>query len=490
MSQWSDVTDGILERYRLDAEDPTRISPGFDDGTWKPDLAVTRAEFVQMAVDALGIPTADPSTPSFDDVPASSDYYRYVEGAAAAGLLDSIASATFAPETIMTHEQCLALVMRAVAQATGISLEQAYPIEVWASALARYSDNQGVDSGLKREVAMAVKHGVLRPEDSGDTLSPQGRLTRIEAAAAITRGKSVCGDRIGVLGVGGGPPFQTVHDNPGFLLIVDGTGYMIDCGGSTPNNILRLGFPLGAVKHLFFTHLHIDHTMGYADLLARGQWTVPDPLTSLEVWGQPGLGQFVDGANRYLAVPVSTHHQHKMWQPVIHELTLPDNGIERVMEDERVVVSATRVCHDDLDAYAYRFDVKATGKSVVFAGDIDPDPRDPEPGHRLLDLANNVDILVHEVIDSDLTQALLERVMPDPVVRANTPDGSFAHHIDAKVVPKIAKRANAKALVLSHYTPGGLVTRDGIFAKTLAAARETGYTGRVIGPVELDVIGF
>src|SRR5204863_8733713 len=76
-----------------------------------------------------------------------------------------------------------------------------------------------------------------------------------------------------------------------------------------------------------------------------------------------------------------------------HEFELPPTGAVRVLDDDRVTVSATRVFHgDDVpNACGYRFDIKSGG-SVVFSGDT------YEPDDNLIALMAGADPLVHEAM--------------------------------------------------------------------------------------------
>lgn len=222
---------------------------------------------------------------------------------------------------------------------------------------------------------------------------------------AFSRAPHVDRDGLVVLGLGAGPVMWPDRNNTGFLLVVNGAQYMIDCGAGTPNAIFKLGLGYGPLDNLFFTHYHFDHYVGYADLLARGYQTrTPRRLDSLDVWGPPGLQGITDGLLGGLAVGAALHN----WNPSrpnlptvpnVHEFDLPETGIEPVYEDENVLVSATRVDHDvDVpNAYAYRFDIisgPSAGKSVVFSGDT-------RKNDQLIALAMDATILVHEVQKSE-----------------------------------------------------------------------------------------
>jgi ribonuclease BN (tRNA processing enzyme) len=165
----------------------------------------------------------------------------------------------------------------------------------------------------------------------------------------------------------------------------------------------------------------------------------------------------------------------------VHEITLPERGGATVMEDENLRVSATRVFHGDevRDAYAYRFDVRRTGKSVVFSGDT------AGPNEQLIELAKDADVLIHEVQLNARLDLILDQV------EAHRREALRRHlvttHTDVIDLPRVAQAANVKRLVMCHYVPSFLPP-----AAFLEAAREAaeavGYEGEIVAPADLDVI--
>jgi ribonuclease BN (tRNA processing enzyme) len=53
------------------------------------------------------------------------------------------------------------------------------------------------------------------------------------------------------------------------VLIVDGRQYLIDCGIGTMQRMLQAGIQSDQIKSIFLTHLHPDHDLGLADVLAN-----------------------------------------------------------------------------------------------------------------------------------------------------------------------------------------------------------------------------
>ncbi|MCR4428814.1 MAG: S-layer homology domain-containing protein [Caldiserica bacterium] len=89
------------------------IINGYPDGTFKPELAVTRAEFAKMALLSSMLAPESHSSPSFPDVPSTHWAYQYVEGAAKYGLVKGYPDGTFKPDANITMAEVLTVIVRA-----------------------------------------------------------------------------------------------------------------------------------------------------------------------------------------------------------------------------------------------------------------------------------------------------------------------------------------------------------------------------------------
>ena len=112
-----------------------------------------------------------------------------------------------------------------------------------------------------------------------------------------------------------------------------------------------------------------------------------------------------------------------------------------VMTDDNVTVTATLVSHYDVyPAFGFRFDLAKSGVSVTFSGDT-------TKSDNLIALAKDTDILVHEAQFS-LDDAYYDNRFPPNYLQNS--------HTSAEQVGEVAAAANAKHVVLSHYSPTDL----------------------------------
>lgn len=88
------------------------VISGYGDGSFKPENAVTRGEFIKMIVTAFGI--GGNADNDYTDVPASHWAYEYVMTGSASGIVTGYEDGSFRPEGLITREQAATIIYRAV----------------------------------------------------------------------------------------------------------------------------------------------------------------------------------------------------------------------------------------------------------------------------------------------------------------------------------------------------------------------------------------
>ena len=85
---------------------------GYSDGTFRPYNNTTRGQMTKIIVLALSIPIVTPTgNPTFNDVPADSTFYSYVETAAADNIVSGYSDGTFRPNNNVTRGQLSKIVV-------------------------------------------------------------------------------------------------------------------------------------------------------------------------------------------------------------------------------------------------------------------------------------------------------------------------------------------------------------------------------------------
>jgi ribonuclease BN (tRNA processing enzyme) len=318
------------------------------------------------------------------------------------------------------------------------------------------------------------------PADEPGAIPRRDAVLSPAAAAAAGVGPPPpppAGDHLVMLGTGGGPVLNRFKTQTAIDLVVGGSQYLIDCGAGAPRRIVEAGMGFANLRHVFLTHHHLDHLAGYPELLV-----LASSAQEVDVWGPPPIEALHDGLVGAFAHSMELFDGGPMLPSRyrVHEVTIPERGVAEVMEDENLRVSATRVFHgaEVRDAYAYRFDVARTGRSVVFSGDT------AGPNEQLIDLAGGADVLIHEVQLNARLDLILDQI--EPKRRDALRQHLVTTHTDVVDIPRVARAANVKRVLMCHYVPSFLPPAA-FLGPAREAAEVVGYEGEVVAPADLDV---
>src|SRR5262249_11820916 len=152
----------------------------------------------------------------------------------------------------------------------------------------------------------------------------------------------------------GTPGFDIARSGPATAIVVNGTAYLVDAGAGVMRRA-EAAYEKGVaalkppeIHVVFFTHLHQDHTTGYADLIYSPNDWRKGPL---EVYGPEGIRHMTEHLIEAYTVrrPLSRRGEPDV-QVNVHEIAA---GV--VYKDSNVTVTAFPVKHRDNIAYGYRF---------------------------------------------------------------------------------------------------------------------------------------
>ncbi len=287
------------------------------------------------------------------------------------------------------------------------------------------------------------------------------------------------------LGVQAGPPPVPNRVGISSALKIGSDVYQIDCGLGSLNAFTNAGLKFDDLKSIFITHLHTDHTVDYGSFLFSGGYTASRGKAPVTVFGPgpagglppsevgnpnpptidpenptPGLAEMTEFLQQAFAYTnnifirdMGTDDLQKLF--TVTEIAVPPAANFRnrspktdpfpVMSDDYIAVTATVVSHYDVfPAFGFRFDLKKAGVSVTFSGDT-------TKSDNLITLAKDTDILVHEEQFS-LDDAYYHNRFPPNYLQNS--------HTSAEQVGEVAAAANAKHVVLSHYSPTDLPDSD------------------------------
>ena len=274
-----------------------------------------------------------------------------------------------------------------------------------------------------------------------------------------------------------------------------------DAGRGTNMRLSQVGVPPGQIKAIFFTHMHSDHTEGFADIVQlRWHFNSKGPkievVCSSDVVSTFGFTisckKFVTHiADAFLQSGeiAQRHSESKERLPggpadLTNVITFePKNEPQVVWSAGDVKVSAIRSTHIP-GHVSYRVDTPAG--SVVIGGDAGNDvvapPRATSTSDQVETLAKDVDIVVHTA---------MHPVM-GPDRDSGMPPAVYYRQSNATDLGALAKRVGAKHLMLTHLLlgversgpykiPGGPLTE----ADYRKAVEASGFTGNIVVGTDL-----
>lgn len=169
-SVFSDISGHWAEDIIIEMSDAGIIA-GFEDGTFKPDDKVTRAQFCKMIVTALGLSYTGGSG-SYDDVPAGAWYEIYVETATEYGIVMGD-NGSFNPDSYITRQDAAVMLYRGI---------RSVDRNVFGSKT--FNDSGDIAEYAVDEISRLGGAGIINGMDDG-TFRPLNNATRAESAAMI-----------------------------------------------------------------------------------------------------------------------------------------------------------------------------------------------------------------------------------------------------------------------------------------------------------------
>ncbi len=248
---------------------------------------------------------------------------------------------------------------------------------------------------------------------------------------------------------------------PSTAIVVDGVPYIIDCGPGVVRRATAAGINANQLSRLFITHLHSDHTTGYADFVFTP--AVVNRKEPLRVFGPKGIAFF----NNHIQQAYSEDYKIRItglekgdsmaYKVLVNEIV---EGV--VFKDERVTVTAFLVKHGSWpQAFGYKF--VTPDRTVVISGDC-------TYTEEIIQQCNGCDVLVHEVYSED-------------GYSRRSPQWKAYHadfHTSSSQLAVIANKAKPKLLVLTHQ-----LIWDSTEEKLLEEIKSR-YQGKVVSAKDLD----
>lgn len=322
------------------------------------------------------------------------------------------------------------------------------------------------------------------------------------------------------LGTAGGPRFWRDSSRKGIAtaVVVDDGFYLVDAGHGVGRQLERAGLPMSALKGVFITHLHSDHTVDLNTLGLFGLYELQDRVDNpVPILGPGDRGVLPPASPRAQTPPKplapgnSTPGTRSMFTQLMsayatdlndriidslrsspldlfdaRDIEIPgavgfhanENPVPamepfEIFRDDHVVVTATLVEHPPIaPAFAFRFDT-AQG-SVAISGDTTFTPN-------MITLSEGAGLVLHEAINFDFIERMYDG-KNDETSRASV-DHHYKSHTSVQDALRVGRESGAHRLALHHLVPG-------IDSAEQWQELATDYEGEFLIPHDLDVIPF
>lgn len=265
----------------------------------------------------------------------------------------------------------------------------------------------------------------------------------------------------------GSPNLKPEKYQSGYAVIVDDRSYIVDCGGGVMQRISQAydryqleALGMENLTHLFFTHLHPDHTTGLADFIIA-PWVLGRGDT-VSIYGSKGTQAMVDHLLKAYEIGIGEHRDGLA--PIDNPLNITVQEIQagQVYQDDKVTIEAFSVSHGGLEVYGYKF--TTPDKTIVISGDTCPQ-------EALIEAATGCDILVHEVYSAEQFKTRPERWQKY----------HSTVHTSTVELAEIANKVQPKLLVLTHQLYWNATD------ESLLAEIKAHYAGEVVSGCDLEL---
>ncbi len=238
-----------------------------------------------------------------------------------------------------------------------------------------------------------------------------------------------------LLGVGAPPPTPE-KSGPCNAIVKGGELYLVDAARHAATQIVKAGFHVRGVNHLFFTHFHSDHYTGFGEFFLS-RW-IMGGASPLKVYGPLPVQSIVERMLLYYEYDITLRVGEGKPRDgaEIEVSTLAPGDSLNVDGIEVRAERGTRHGNVD-DILSYSFE--AEGRKIVIASD-------GSPTEAFIPFAKGADVLVMHPCIPELIDENFGGFSATARIVA-------AHHATAEEVGRTAARAGVGKLVFSHVVP-------------------------------------
>ena len=179
-ASFTDVNGHWAESYVSQWTDKDYVK-GYQDGTFKPNSLITRAEFMTIVNKAFGYNSEGEI--NFSDVKSSDWFYKEVKKAVAAGYISGYENMTMMPNKTISRQEAAVIIAKIK--------------KLEASKESSFTDNSSIASWAKKSVDALVENKIMAGYPDG-SFKPNGSITRAESIVALDKAIKLDGSTVTV----------------------------------------------------------------------------------------------------------------------------------------------------------------------------------------------------------------------------------------------------------------------------------------------------
>lgn len=179
---------------------------GYQDGTFRPNQAITRGQAAKMLALALSLNITNTVNPRFRDVPADHDFYKYIAALANEGIINGYDDKTFRPNEPINRNQMAKI------------LTLGYKFQISSNLTHSFADVS--ESNANRYFIQTLYDLGITKGTTGNTYSPFGPVTRGQLATFIVRAENTSPEKV--------KPIKEIGEIVGTDVYINGIKYHVD----------------------------------------------------------------------------------------------------------------------------------------------------------------------------------------------------------------------------------------------------------------------
>ena len=159
---YSDVEEGTYVSEAVTVLSNLDILNGYEDGTFKPETTITRAEMAKIVCETLGYYGMGSDKTPFDDVEPKHWAAGYINTAASLGIINGYGNGKFGPEDTVTYEQAVKMVVCALGYEAIAADRGGWPAG-YTSVAANIGLTKGMSSSVRGDIAVLIYNALTTP---------------------------------------------------------------------------------------------------------------------------------------------------------------------------------------------------------------------------------------------------------------------------------------------------------------------------------------